>query len=263
MRIVLIIRHFGGLIAILGSDFPLFTDYGKNLPYYCLMTLLKGFLDLLYPLACEGCGINLVTDLPLCGFCAASIQSAESRIIQEQLDRLETPMPFLGLTYALWMYDKAGVVQKVHHALKYQNRPGYGIELGKLMGSRLAPLFNRSITPDVLVPIPLHRTRYLERGYNQSQMLAQGIQKTLDLPVDPSLLIRPRATTRQTGLGRKDRWDNVKQAFQCVSKLPNTPHILLIDDVFTTGATLIAAAKSLFDAGASCVSLATLAFTRP
>ena len=229
------------------------------------MTLFSGLMDLIFPMICTGCGLRITgSNVPLCPFCAGVIQKADGRLIQQQLDVHAAGTHYLGFTFALWMYDKAGVVQRVHHALKYQNRPEYGVELGRWMAPPLMRLSRATATPDLIVPLPLHRSRRLERGYNQSAMLARGINEATGIPIHTALLNRSKTTLKQTGLGQSERWHNVKDAFQ--SSIPRPlqgAHILLVDDILTTGATMLAAAKSLFDGGASCISLATLAFTRP
>jgi ComF family protein len=112
---------------------------------------------------------------------------------------------------------------------------------------------------DAIVPVPLHRTRRLERGYNQSAALARGLAEHLDAPCRPAWLTRPRPTRSQTHLSRRERWQNVAGAFDVPQPLPNGCALLLVDDVLTTGATVTAAARVLRRAGAGSVHLATLA----
>jgi ComF family protein len=124
--------------------------------------------------------------------------------------------------------------------------------MGKALPSRL--------TPDAILPIPLHRARLYERGYNQSLMLAQGVGEHLGVPVQTDLLVRSRVTRSQTRLSRQARWQNVAGAFTVTEPASvSDKQLLLIDDVLTTGATLAAAAVSLKDSGAASVSAATLA----
>lgn len=228
------------------------------------MEWLEGLYDLLFPVACTGCGVRLPgAHLPLCGFCAAVIEKAEREEVQAQLAQLTPDRSHLGVPFAMWMYDEAGVVRRLHHALKYQNRPRYGLELGAWM-ARSLQLAWEECPPDILVPLPLHYARYLERGYNQSLMLARGIHAVTGVPLDASTLVRRRHTRSQTGLDRKERWNNVRDAFYCPDGSFHGRHVLLIDDVITTGATLLAAAHSLIEAGgARSVRPAALAFTRP
>jgi predicted amidophosphoribosyltransferase len=115
--------------------------------------------------------------------------------------------------------------------------------------------------PNGVVPIPLHRTRRLERGYNQSRMLGKGVAAALDCPLRADLLARPVPTRPQTNLSREERWQNVHEAFAADPACADG-HWLLVDDVLTTGATAVAAGRTLLNAGADAVSLATLALAR-
>ena len=110
-----------------------------------------------------------------------------------------------------------------------------------------------------LVPVPLHARRLRERGYNQSHLLAAALAERVSLPVDDSMLVRTRYTLPQVGLSAQERQENVRDAFACVSDSPAGKLVVLIDDVYTTGATLNACALALRDRGAWTVSALTLA----
>ena len=153
---------------------------------------------------------------------------------------------------------QGGALQAVQHALKYQNRPRYGVPLGRLMGEAFA---ERHPTPDGVVPVPLHRTRQLERGYNQSAALAEGVAEALSCPGRPDLLARPHPTRSQTGLSREERWRNVRNSFSADPAAADG-HWLLVDDVLTTGATAVAAGQTLAGAGADSLDLMTLGLAR-
>ncbi|MFB6097902.1 MAG: ComF family protein [Salinibacter sp.] len=156
------------------------------------------------------------------------------------------------------MFDKDGVLQAIQHALKYRNRPRYGVPLGHLMGEAFR---EANASPDGVVPVPLHQTRRLERGYNQSATLAEGAAEALECPCRPELLARPHPTRSQTGLSRGERWRNVRDAFRAEPACAGG-HWLLVDDVLTTGATATAAGQVLLDAGAERLSLMTLGLAR-
>lgn len=180
--------------------------------------------------------------------------------VAARLDRLPTGRGLFEHALALWVFDKGGTLQAVQHAFKYGNRPRYGVALGRLIGSAYDE--NGAPCPDGVVPVPLHRTRELERGYNQSRMLAIGVADALDCPLRADLLDRPRPTRSQTNLSREERWRNVRDAFAADAACDGG-HWLLVDDVLTTGSTAVAAGLTLTDAGADAVSLATLALARP
>jgi ComF family protein len=178
--------------------------------------------------------------------------------VAARLDRLPTGRGIFEDALALWVFDKGGTLQAVQHAFKYGNRPRYGVALGRLVGSAVE---EEAAPPDGIVPVPLHRTRELERGYNQARMLARGVAETLDRPLRDDLLTRPHPTRSQTNLSREERWKNVRDAFAADAACAGG-HWLLVDDVLTTGSTAVAAALTLTDAGADAVSLATLALAR-
>ena len=166
-----------------------------------------------------------------------------------------------GNPLAHQLFDEGGTVQRLQHLLKYGNRPAYGHALGRLIGAAYRD--TTAPEPALVVPVPLHRIRRYERGYNQSAMLARGVGQALAVPTAETLLTRPRATASQTNLSRLRRWENVAGAFAVMQpEAVAGRSLLLIDDVLTTGATLTAAAMALKQAGASSVHVATLALAR-
>lgn len=224
-----------------------------------LQTVGRGLLDVLYPPRCLGCGARPDTPkLPLCPRCLQSLERAPTMGVAARLDRLPVGQGVFDGALALWVFDKAGTLQAVQHALKYRNRPRYGVPLGRLVGQAFQETHP---APDGVVPIPLHHTRRLERGYNQSAMLAEGVADVLDCPCRPDLLKRPRPTRSQAHLSREERWRNVRDAFSATSASADGQW-LLVDDVLTTGSTAVAAAQTLADNGADSLYLATLALAR-
>jgi ComF family protein len=178
----------------------------------------------------------------------------------DHIERLPAAPAALDRARALWRFDKDGALQQVQHALKYRNRPRYGVALGRLMA---AGWDARAVALDAIVPIPLHRTRRYERGYNQSTLLARGLSETLDVPVRTDWLRRPIATRSQARLSRAARWSNVEGAFRATrADAVAGRSLLLVDDIITTGSTAVAAAATLKKAGAAQVTLYALAFAR-
>jgi ComF family protein len=186
------------------------------------------------------------------------MERAPEMAVAARLDRLPAGRGIFAEAFSLWVFDKGGTLQAVQHVFKYGNRPRYGVALGHLLGT-VYP--EDAPDPDGVVPIPLHRTRELERGYNQSRMLGEGVADALDCPLRCDLLSRPRPTRSQTNLSRKARWQNVHDAFSADPACADG-HWLIVDDVLTTGSTAVAAAQTLSDAGADALSLATLALAR-
>lgn len=201
-----------------------------------LMRLIAGGLDLLYPPRCAGCGR---VDTRWCARCADAL-AAEALAVQQQ--RLP---PLRGLA-ATGVH--AGKLQQAVHALKYAG----ALELTAPLGSRLvAALTALQWTIDIIIPVPLHTARQRERGYNQAQQLGDHVAQVLGISCDPSALLRWRDTPPQVGLNRAQRQANMHGAFKPLGSLSGT--VLLIDDVFTTGATLQACARAAREAGAHAV----------
>ena len=156
---------------------------------------------------------------------------------------------------ALGSYSKE--IRQSLYRLKYRGEKALAAPFGDLLAARLSavPWIGEV---DLMVPVPLCRRRLKERGYNQSSLLAARVSKNLALPLEQRL-IRVKETQSQTALNKKQRKANLAGAFSCPRPLPSGCHVLLVDDVLTTGATAHQAASALKDAGAGRVSVAVLA----
>jgi ComF family protein len=138
-----------------------------------------------------------------------------------------------------------GKLQQAVHALKYTGARELTAPLGDRLIAALAVL---NWTIDTIIPVPLHTSRLRERGYNQSEQLGAYMAQVLGIPCDPSALLRWRDTPPQVGLNREQRQANVRGAFRATTTLAGS--VLLIDDVFTTGATMQDCARAAYEAGA-------------
>lgn len=159
---------------------------------------------------------------------------------------------------ALYFFDKGEKVQRLMHGLKYKGRKDVGLWLGKQLGLSLLKS-GRFKQIDYVVPIPLHPKKEYQRGFNQSEVIGQGIEESTGWILS-KLLERTEYTESQTRKTKYQRWENVSGKFR-INKSSNISghHILLIDDIVTTGATLEASARVLLEAGAKSVSVATIA----
>ena len=200
----------------------------------------EGLAGLAYPSLCLGCEARISPADALCPSCLRGLpRPVEAPAVPERapIDRI----------VALWTYDPGGTVRRVHHALKYGARPSLGVGLGRMVGAAVA---ETGAVPEVVTPVPLSKPRFLERGYNQAERLAEGVGQALGVP-NETLLRRTRATRAQASLSKAERRQNVDGAFELVEDAEvGGRRVLLVDDVLTTGATLAAAARPLAEAGA-------------
>lgn len=227
------------------------------------MDLQEGMLDLIYPPSCVVCEkavnqylcpdciekIQLI-DYPYCRTCGAPSETARCGECRERAFVFESGR-------SAGVYE--GVLREAIHAMKYTFHPAVAGPLGDLMAERFVRLYPGGKT-DVVVPVPIHRSRMLVRGFNQSEQLARRMCQRISLPVEAGLLYQARKTRHQVDLPQEQRESNVRGAF-AVRDAPKLfgKRVLLIDDVFTTGATLNEAASALLAAGARSVHAYTLA----
>ena len=169
---------------------------------------------------------------------------------------IEKP-PYFSLARAAASYET--LIEEAIHRFKYGRNPAFGVALASFLGTVDFPDMDWQAY-DMIIPVPLHIRKLRQRGFNQSLVLARGLSKTHRLPVNFSLLKRRKLTLTQTGLDKKQREKNVKDAF-CVrhpEKIEGR-NIILVDDVYTTGATTSECAKVLIRAGAGHVAVIVLA----
>jgi ComF family protein len=223
----------------------------------------EGLLDLVYPPFCVVCEkavsqylcpdcvekIQLI-DYPYCRVCGAPSETARCVECREREFAFDS-----GRSAGVF----EGVLREAIHALKYSFHRPVADPLGDLMAERCSRLYLAG-KADLVVPVPIHRSRMLVRGFNQSEELARRMCARISLPVDPGVLYQARKTRHQVDLPQDQRESNVRGAF-VVRDPPRIQgkRVLLIDDVFTTGATLNEAASVLKKAGATSVHVYTLA----
>ncbi len=230
------------------------------------MNLLKPFkysfnsiVYLLFPSLCEGCRKPLVKyEEVLCLSCEEHLAftggfGAYSR--NDTVLRLSGRIPF-RLAISLAYFSNGNLLQHLIHGLKYGGKQDNGIYLGKELGKLIAAHPGHNI--DAIVPVPLHYKKEIQRGYNQSVCIAAGAASVLQKPLLANVVVRNRPTESQTEKTRMQRIENVKNAFS-VSDIGilKGKHLLLIDDVLTTGATVEACAEVMLSVQGTSVSIAT------
>jgi ComF family protein len=227
-----------------------------------LHQIANPFIDFLYPPSCLVCHQTLDDQKQkVCISCWNSIQPLS---LQHPL-YLETQQKLLHEHHiddlvSCFVFEKEGAFQHIAHALKYQEYKSLGTELGKRLG---AVIQTWNIDVDVIIPVPLHKQKYRERGYNQAEYIARGISSVIHRPILNMVLQRKRYTQTQTRLSFEERRRNMQDAFEACDKIIiNGKTILLVDDVITTGATTNACAKELIASGAKKIIAASAALAQ-
>jgi ComF family protein len=149
--------------------------------------------------------------------------------------------------FSMFFFEKNTAIQEYMHYFKYKRHNEIGIELGEMYAKEIIKNKNLKNKFDIIIPIPLHKKKYEERGYNQSEMFAIGLNKIFNIEVDTTSVIRIKNTKSQTSCkDTKERFSNVKDAFKIIipEKL-NNKHILLVDDLITAGATMISCVNEI------------------
>ncbi|MEZ0543029.1 ComF family protein [Fibrella arboris] len=165
--------------------------------------------------------------------------------------------------YAYAYFTKKSMVQKLIHQLKYRGKRDLGLQLGRWCGQELSELKGVAMRADLLVPVPIHPLRRRQRGYNQSEWIAEGLSQSMGILTRSDVMERTHFVSSQTRKNRIERWDNVANVFKVARpEAVRDQHIIIVDDVLTTGATLEACIVQLREAGAATVGVITLAATR-
>lgn len=225
-------------------------------------TYLADFVALFFPELCQACGTSLAgNEHLLCTGCTFNLPFTDFHLQPDNI----VARQFWGKikvdgAYALLYFAKGGKVQHLMHQFKYKNMPKIGNLLGSMAGEQLAKntVFN---TTELIIPVPLHKSRLKERGYNQSACFAEGLAKKLNAEVEIGNLVRLTATETQTHKSRFSRFENMQHVFSIKNpeRLKNK-RVLLVDDVVTTGSTLEACAAELLKIEGLELSIATIAY---
>ena len=225
--------------------------------------ILSNLLDFIAPSKCEVCGKYLGTESRkfefICDKCFDSIPLApEPEVIYSKfINNFEPDDISISYAMSLFSIHENHDYMKLIYGLKYYGLFRIGVELGSELAQMLK-IFDK-VNYDAIIPVPIHKARLRERGYNQSEYIANGISNVLKIKVDSSILKRTIYTGTQTILDKSQRIVNVKNAFKITNKSKISGQtFLLIDDVLTTGSTVNACGYALLEGGAKSVDVATL-----
>jgi ComF family protein len=226
-----------------------------------LINLFKNLFSIFYPKLCVGCSEALIEDEHFfCLSCLLKLPKTNYHLNRSNraYDRLLGKIPIVKAT-SFFYYNKAGLGQKLVAAIKYHGNIYLGKWIGEYMAKEMLPSgFFQNI--DFIVPVPLHGKKLRKRGFNQSEVVAQGISNITDIPMETKSLYRRNANVSQTTKGVYERWKNTQGIFDLkkINSFENK-HVLLVDDVLTTGATLEACAEALLKCKNLKISIFTLA----
>ena len=228
-----------------------------------LTEIRESLLHLAFPHVCAGCGSDRVgPSHPICLACLSALPKTDFHLYKENpADKIFWGRLSISRATAHYYFTKKSVLQQLLHDFKYRGNKDLGYFLGRLMGQDLKQS-HWAGTIDAIVPLPLFESKEKQRGYNQAEVLAKGISHELQYPVIKNAIVRKQYTESQTRKNRVERWQNMDGRFELA--VPNDiagKHILLVDDVVTTGATLEACGRELLKAPNVQLSIATLCFS--
>ena len=212
------------------------------------MITVSDLRDFFFPRWCPACGAKLLhVENPLCLGCMAGLPKVHlGNTPGNEMEQMFWGIIPIERASTLYLYTKGGGVAQILYAMKYHGRKDICRQMGMLLADELLPSgFFHDI--DGLVPVPLHPKRLRKRGYNQSEQLAQGISVRTDIPVYPHVISRVHNNQTQTHKSVYERWVNTETLFRTTPETLRLAgkHLLLVDDVLTTGATLSACAEAL------------------
>jgi ComF family protein len=225
----------------------------------------KRMLDLIhlfYPHLCAGCNTDFLSvHDPVCPSCIASLpETGFENIPGNPAEKTFYGRIPLKAVSSAYYFSKDSILQYLIHALKYEKNKKTGFILGQLTGNLLKN--GTMFTEDyLLVAVPMHPGKEKLRGYNQASIIANGIAQITGWSLCEDAVIKTTHTDTQTKKGRNERWENIREVFQLKNADPlKNKHILLIDDVLTTGATIEACGSCMLEAAPASLSVATIAW---
>lgn len=224
---------------------------------------LQPLLHLFLPHHCAGCGSDVISNRQvLCMHCINNLPLTQFHLhAPNPVEKIFWGrLPVSGAASYLY-FSKDSLLQRIVHHIKYKGNKALALFMGRKMGEALLQT-NRFCDVDVIVPLPLYPARERKRGYNQAFVLCQGISELLHLPVCNNIIRRRHFSETQTHKNRIERWQNMQGKFQLQQPAAIAgKHILLVDDVITTGATLEACGHELLTAPNTRLSIMTMAYT--
>lgn len=216
-------------------------------------------LHLFFPHVCSACGTDIIsTDSFICMKCLEAMPETGFELHPgNPVEKLFWGRLKLEAATAQFYFTKESLMQHLMHQLKYKGNKELGLQLGRIMGDQLKR--SNRFAADALIPLPLFPDKEKKRGYNQATILCEGIAETTGIPVIKHAIVRPQHTETQTKKSRVERWKNIEGRFMLADpEVVLNKHLLLVDDVVTTGATLESCGEVLQKAEGVTLSIASL-----
>ncbi len=224
--------------------------------------MLNDFIALIFPHVCVSCGKSLYkNEQSICTYCAYYLPKTNFHLYNNNpIAKIFWGRVPIFSAAAFYGFNKGGKVQHLIHQLKYKGQQHIGVSVGKLYGYELKYCDDFNCV-DTIIPVPLHPKRQRKRGYNQSDCFAEGLAESMNVKADLKTLYRAVESETQTKKSRFNRWENVESIFQVRDATAlEGKHVLLVDDVITTGATLEACAHTLLKVPGVKVSIVCMAY---
>lgn len=229
--------------------------------------MVKAWYDALvhvfYPSLCFGCNNELIQGNQfICLHCQTELGPTQFECIRDNpVEKLFWGRAEIKFAASAFYYLDKTPLQQIIHQIKYRQEKELGIHMGEVMGIKGSGLLTEFET-DLCIPMPLHPRKEYKRGYNQASLLCEGIFKQTGIPFNEKVLVRNENTRTQTKKSRTERWENVANVFDIIdSSIIKNKHVVLVDDVITTGASTEACSHTLLQHGAKTVGIYSLAFT--
>ena len=223
-------------------------------------SVIKNILDLFFPITCVVCGEELLgEETGACIKCLYRLPVTNNfKVKGNTAEKFMAGRLLFDKIATYCVYSEGGILKPIIHSLKYYNNKEIGILLGRMFACDLLES-DFLDTVDLIVPVPLHPKKLKNRGYNQSEIIAKGISDKTSIPISTGNLVRLINNPTQTKRTKTQRWDNVRGIFKVIEPmLFENKHILLVDDVITTGSTIEACGIALQRCNQLKISIATL-----
>lgn len=236
----------------------------RSTSYFKHSGILHDFRHLIFPQKCLSCEGELTsTESTICSLCSGNFTETNFHLSEEStmMDKIFWGRIPIHKTYALFFFEKAKTAQKILFQLKYKNNQTVGHYFGREIAKRIQSNSDFKDV-DVFIPIPLHPKKEFIRGYNQSEALALGISQEFGIAMDIKSLKRVRHGKSQTSKSRFERWSSIQSTFHIKESIKKYKHIVLVDDVITTGSTIEVIASAILEKHPNTkISVVTLAIT--